>query len=163
MGRGRAHGGKVLGAHVVHVLPPGGGATEDAGCYPACWGAGRGGSTLFVVGAMTHSRGAVGLGYLQALDASMAPVPPPPPPPPPQAPPVGAVVSATATMANGGGSVDADVEAAAAATTAVAAARWTVLVSDAHAAAGAHWDVSIERLLRWWCREVQGGTLLVDA
>jgi len=93
----------------------------------------------------------------------MAPVPPLPPPPPPQAPRVGAVVPATATMANGGCLVDADVEAAAAATTAVATVLWTVLVSDAHAAAGAHWDVFIDRLLRWWCREVQGGTLLVDA
>jgi len=97
--------------------------------------------------------------------SATAPPPPlsataPPPPPSATAPPVGAVVPAAATTANGGGSVEAAVEAAAAA---AAAARWTALVNDAHAPAGAHSDAFIERLLHWWCRELPGGTLLLDA
>jgi len=76
------------------------------------------------------------------------------------APPVGAAVPAAATTANGGGSVEAAVEAPVAA---AIAARWTALVNDAHAVAGAHWDASIERLLHSWCREAPGGTLLLDA
>jgi len=97
--------------------------------------------------------------------SATAPPPPlsataPPPPPSATAPPVGAVVPAAATTANGGGSVEAAVEAAAAA---AATARCTALVNDAHAPPGAHSDAFIERLLHWWCRELPGGTLLLDA
>jgi len=38
-----ARGGEALGARVMHVPPPGGGASPVAGCSPACRGAGEGG------------------------------------------------------------------------------------------------------------------------
>ena len=43
-----ARGGEALGARVMHVPPPGGGASPVAGCSPACRGAGEGGGAPFL-------------------------------------------------------------------------------------------------------------------
>lgn len=170
-----SHGVEPLGDRVVAV-PPIGGVSAMTGCGVGC-GAASPGQTVLVLdgsgggggddeavatGALSASAmvgRVVAVADLEVLAAAMAAASPPPPPPVTRrsdAPPITATTATAAVDDDDEGDADDD-------GLATPPPTWTVLVSDAHAAAAAHWDGSLTGLLRWFGREAPGGQLALDA
>ncbi|GAB0492427.1 hypothetical protein MMPV_003689 [Pyropia vietnamensis] len=162
-----AHAAEPLGDRVVAV-PPVGGESAMTGCGAGCRAV-EPGQTVLVLGgdggggvgdaaavvAAAKSGGVVAVADLETLAAAMAAVSPSPSPPTSRlasAPTAGGAAAAVAA------DNDDDYDGLA-----TPPPSWTVLVSDAHAAAAAHWDGSLAGLLRWFAREAPGGQLALDA